>query len=43
MAGLDIRGVLAEHEGQEGLRAFLDRRTASFVARDSAGSSGPGE
>ena len=30
-------------EGQEGLRAFLDRRTASFVARDSAGSTGPGE
>jgi methylglutaconyl-CoA hydratase len=30
-------------EGQEGLRAFLDRRTASFVARQSAGSTGPGE
>jgi len=30
-------------EGQEGLRAFLDRRKASFVARERAGSTGPGE
>jgi methylglutaconyl-CoA hydratase len=30
-------------EGQEGLRAFLDRRSASFVARRSADSTGPGE
>jgi methylglutaconyl-CoA hydratase len=45
--GVETARIAAERrtsdEGQEGLRAFLDRRTASFVARDSAGSRGPGE
>jgi methylglutaconyl-CoA hydratase len=45
--GVETARIAAERrtsdEGQEGLRAFLDRRKASFVARDSAGSTGPGE
>jgi methylglutaconyl-CoA hydratase len=45
--GVETARIAAERrtsdEGQEGLRAFLDRRNASFVARDSAGSTGPGE
>jgi methylglutaconyl-CoA hydratase len=44
--GVETARIAAERrtsdEGQEGLRAFLERRRASFVARDSAGSTGPG-